>query len=638
MDYNMCYKGNDMGAVYSKDATSFRVFAPTADLVEVCFYETGESEQFYEIKELQKDQAGTWYLKVCSDLANVYYCYRVTIGSEVRIAGDPYAKACGVNGVKSMVVDLEATNPEGFKEDHGPKVDQVTDIIVCEVSIADTTSDCSSHVQQKGKYLGMAELGTKNEQGYATGLSHFKELGVTHLQIMPCYDFGSIDEADLQKKQYNWGYDPVNYNVPEGSYSTDPFHGEVRIREFKQMIQGIHKAGLGVIMDVVYNHTYDALSSHFEKIAPGYYHRMDGDKFSDASACGNEVASDHAMVRKYIIDSVLYWVKEYHIDGFRFDLMGVLDIDTMNELSRTLREIRPDIILYGEGWTGGDSTLSEEKRSLKVNVSKLEHIGMFSDDIRDGVRGHVFYEEDRGFINGGQHKENDIKFSVVGAVSHPEVDYEAYTYTKTGAYAKSPCDVVNYVSCHDNLTLWDKLSLSCPKATEEEKLAMNRLAATIVFTSQGIPFFLGGEEFARTKPIIGTDQVAENSYNLPIETNSLKYDQIDKYKELYQYYQGLIAIRKKFEEFRMSEASAVVENLHFLTPSDSNVVVFTITGCDRKILVAYNANQEPVSISLPEGQWEVYLQDNMAGVTPIETISHQATISGIAALMAVCED
>ena len=456
------------------------------------------------------------------------------------------------------------------------------------------------------------------------------------MQIMPTYDFGSIDEAAPDKEQYNWGYDPVNYNVPEGSYSTDPFHGEVRIKEFKQMIQELHKAGLGVIMDVVYNHTYDIENSCFQKTAPDYYYRMDGDKYSDASACGNEVASDQPMMRKYIIDSLVYWASEYHIDGFRFDLMGVLDIETMNLARKALEKVNPDIIMYGEGWTGGNSTLPADERALKVNVGKLDGIGVFSDDLRDGVKGHVFYGEEPGFVNGAEDKENDIRFGVVGAMKHPQVDEEKYSYTPGGSWALEPQDVVNYVSCHDNYTLWDKLTYSCPDASEEKKLAMNRLAASIVFTAQGIPFFLQGEEFARTKPIEGSDELAENSFNLPLYTNSLKYGRMSEYAELMEYYKGLIAFRKAHEGLRLTTAEEVADTIHFLEDTPKNVVAYTIDTKEETLFIAYNANDEAVDITLPDDmEWSVQICDKTAGTDEIKTIKNQTQMAGISCLAAV---
>ena len=630
------YEGTDLGAVYTKEKTTFRVFAPTAESVVLCMYEAGDGDCFISETPMEKSEEGTWFLCMEKDCKNIYYTYKVTVSGDTRETVDPYAKAVGVNGIRAMVIDLSSTNPEGFAEDKGPVYEKENDIIVTEISIADTTADASCHAKHPGKYLGLVERGLTNDAGLATGLDHILELGVTHVQIMPTYDFGSIDEAALDKEQYNWGYDPVNYNVPEGSYSTDPFHGEVRIKEFKQMIQELHKAGLGVIMDVVYNHTYDIENSCFQKTAPDYYYRMDGDKYSDASACGNEVASDQPMMRKYIIDSLVYWASEYHIDGFRFDLMGVLDIETMNLARKALEKVNPDIIMYGEGWTGGDSTLPADERALKVNVGKLDGIGVFSDDLRDGVKGHVFYGEEPGFVNGAKDKENDIRFGVVGAMKHPQVDEEKYSYTPGGFWALEPQDVVNYVSCHDNYTLWDKLTYSCPDASEEKKLAMNRLAASIVFTAQGIPFFLQGEEFARTKPIEGSDELAENSFNLPLYTNSLKYGRMSEYAELMEYYKGLIAFRKAHEGLRLTTAEEVADTIHFLEDTPKNVVAYTIDTKEETLFIAYNANDEAVDISLPDDmEWSVQICDRTAGTDEIKTIKNQTQMAGISCLAAV---
>ena len=626
------YSGDDLGAVYHPNRTDFRVFAPTAERVELCLYHTGSGEGLYNTLPMNADQGGTWHLSVPGDLNGVYYTYRITIEGEARESFDPYAKACGVNGRRSMVVNLKDTNPEGFGEDHGPTLKSPVDAVVCEVSILDTTLDASSGAEHKGKYLGLARSGLKTASGKPIGLDYYRDLGVTHLQIMPSYDFGSIDESKPLEGQYNWGYDPVNYNVPEGSFATDPGDGAVRVREYKQMVQAIHSMGLGVIMDVVYNHTYSVEGGCFDLTAPGYYYRMDGDRYSDASACGNEVASDKPMVRKYIVDSVLYWAKEYHVDGFRFDLMGVLDIETMNELSRKLHELNPSILLYGEGWTGGASTLDASKRALKVNVGQLDGVGVFSDDIRDTIKGHVFEENRRGFVNGEADMENAVRFCLTGAVRHPEVDYKAYTYTTTGPYAKSPCDVVNYVSCHDNLTLWDKLSLSCPEASEEERLAMNRLAACTVFWAQGVPFFLQGEEWARSKPIEGSDQVSENSYNLPAYTNSLKYDRMEQYWNLREYYKGLIAFRKGHPGLRLRDASDVRNAMHFPETGIRNVVAVSIKYGKEKLLLVLNANKEAVELKLPLGSWQVYVDGSQAGNEILRTEKRKAVVQGLSGL------
>ncbi len=633
------YEGNDLGAVYSKDQTSFRLWAPTAETVSICFYANGDGDKAIEVAEMEKSEGGTWLYIKSGDLHKLYYTYKVTVDGVTQETNDPYAKAAGVNGRRSMVVNLEKTNPEGFAEDKGPEVKKWTDIVVYEMSVLDTTSDETCGAKYPGKYLGLTETGLKTPEGVATGLDHILDLGVTHVQIMPAYDFGSIDESKPDVPQYNWGYDPINYNLPEGSFSTDPFHGEVRIKEFKQMVQSFHEHGLGVIMDVVYNHTYDIDNNCFQKCVPDYYYRMTEDgAYSDASACGNEVASDHPMCSKFIIDSLKYWASEYHIDGYRFDLMGVIDIETMNKAAVELKKINPNIVIYGEGWTGGPSTIPDEERALKCNVPSLVDVGAFSDDIRDGIRGDVFIEEEIGFISGKQDMENDIRYSVVGATRHPEVDYDAYEYSE-GPWAKNPVDIVNYVSCHDNLTLWDKISVSCPKATEEEKLAMNRLATAMVFTAQGIPFFLSGEEFARTKPIEGTDEVSENSYNLPFYTNNMRYDRLVKYMDLYEYYKGVIAFRKAHEGLRFATTEEVCEHLHFVDGLPKNVVAFTIKTDEETLFIVYNANKEAVTVELPEAAaWEICIDNDKASVEALRTLTEKdetVEVQAVACLVAV---
>lgn len=635
------YEGNDLGVVYEKDHTSFRLWAPTAESVELCFYANGDGGEADEVVQMEKSEGGTWFYVKEGDLHKLYYTYKVTVDGVTRESNDPYAKAAGVNGRRSMVVDLAKTNPEGFTEDKGPEVKKWTDIVVYEMSVLDTTSDESCGAKNPGKYIGLTETGLKTPEGVATGLDHILDLGVTHVQIMPAYDFGSIDESKPEVPQYNWGYDPINYNLPEGSFSTDPFHGEVRIKEFKQMVQSFHEHGLGVIMDVVYNHTYDIDNNCFQKCVPDYYYRITEDgEYSDASACGNEVASDHPMCSKFIIDSLKYWASEYHIDGYRFDLMGVLDIETMNKAAVELKKINPNIVIYGEGWTGGPSTIPDDERALKCNVPALVDVGAFSDDIRDTIRGHVFYEEEVGYISGKQNMENDIRYSVVGATQHPEVDYEEYDYSD-GPWAKNPVDIVNYVSCHDNLTLWDKISVSCPEASKEEKLAMNRLAHSMVFTSQGIPFFLSGEEFARTKPIEGTDQVSENSYNMPFYTNNMRYDRLVEYIDLYNYYKGVIAFRKAHEGLRFATAEEVREHVHFVDGLPKNVVAFTVKTEEETIFVVYNSNREAVKVMLPESDnWEICIDNDKASVEALRTLTKEdatVEVKPIACLVAVAK-
>ena len=620
MQQRIPYNGNDLGAVYTKKYTAFRLWAPTADAVTLCLYREGDGDCLSDTFPMKRDVQGTWTIRVDGDLRHVYYTYRLERSGKTVESQDPYSVAVGVNGQRSMVLDLKETDPENFEKDHGPVFQNRTDLVICEISVLDSTADGSSGVKYPGKYLGLAEKGTKNKEGEATGLDYLKSLGITHVQIMPMYDFASIDEAAPKKREYNWGYDPLNYNVPEGSFSTDPFHGEVRIREMKEMIAAFHREGIGVIMDVVYNHTYD-LDSCLQKCEPDYYYRMNGTRYSNASACGNEIASEQPMMRKYIVESVCYWAREYHMDGFRFDLMGVLDIDTMNEISRRLKEINPHIILYGEGWTGGTSIMPEFRRAMKRNARMLDGIGMFSDDIRDMVRGHVFYNKDCGYVSGKEKMKVAVRYCAAGGVWHPQVDYASYTYAAGGTWTDTPEKVINYVSCHDNLTLWDKLQISRPDCDAGERLAMNRLAAAMVFTAQGVPFFLSGEEFARTKPVGENGEVSENSYNLPYETNVLRYDWNDEQKELQQYYRGLIAFRKAHKGLRMTEAEEIRKNILFMEMTSEQTVAFTIRQPEETLLVAYNASGRKETLLLPDDRtWTLYIDDLHAGTEPIGSV------------------
>ena len=457
---------------------------------------------------------------------------------------------------------------------------------------------------------------------------------MTHVQILPAFDFETVDEKN-QKAQYNWGYDPDNYNVPEGSYAVSPYDGAVRIQEMKQMVLALHSRGIGVIMDVVFNHTYRRDDSNLQKIVPGYYYRSDETGYTDGSGCGNEVASDRPMVQKLIVDSLIYWAKEYHIDGFRFDLMGVLDIDTMNVIAERLKEIRPDIYLYGEGWNGGPSSLAEEKRAFKASAKKMPGIGMFNDDIRDTIKGSVFYDDHLGFVNGGTHLENALRYGITGAVAHPQVDYDAYG---SKPWAKEPGQSINYVSCHDNYTLWDKLSVSCPEASEGKKKAMNRLCAAIVFTSQGVPFIQAGEEFLRSKPLPEKKGFAENSYNMPDEVNSIKWDNIHEYPDMIAYYKGLMELRKAHPVFRMQSEAEMTQNLCFLSDTPENVVAYLLKGkgaddTPENILVIFNGNDEEILYNLPEGKWKILVDDKTAGADGKKIISEKADVEPLSALV-----
>lgn len=624
LDQNYYYDGNDLGSICKEGVTIFRVWAPTADRVILCLYQEGHGDNLLKEILMEKQEDGTWDYCIEKDLHGVYYTYQIDIGGSTNEAVDVYAKAVGVNGERGMVVDLERTNPEGWDTDQKPELKQPTDTIIYELHMRDLSSDKSANIKNIGKYIQFTEEGTKTEDGMATGIDHLKEMGITHVHLLPLHDYGSVDEAHLEKPQFNWGYDPLNYNVPEGSYSTDPFHGEVRIKEFKEMVQALHKNGIRVIMDVVYNHTYKNIDSNLNKTVPGYYYRMEEDSaFANGSGCGNETASDHKMMRKYMVDSVCYFAKEYHIDGFRFDLMAIHDIDTMNEIAKEVKKIDPTIILYGEGWASQPPLLDKEKLAFKDNAEKMPEVAMFSDDIRDTVKGNVFILDAPGFINGKKGLEEDIKACVVGATKHSEVDYNKLE--KMNAWAANPTQSINYVSAHDDITLWDKLACTNPEASVEERREMNKMAAGIVFTAQGIPFIQAGEEFLRTKPGKEPGTFIENSYNSPDSVNSLKWNDKKKEQEVCQYYEGLIAFRKAHPALRMSSAAMLEKYLHFLPTEQENVVAYTIDKpvqeeSAEQIAVIYNANPEAVSVTVPEGKWNVYVDKKQAGTKVIDTL------------------
>lgn len=632
-DYEV-YTGNDLGAVYSPKMTRFKVWAPEAESVKLNLYKQGEGDNLIEQHIMKKSANGTYVFEKQGDCNGIYYTYTVVNHGEEQEAVDPYTKAAGVNGQRGMVINLAKTNPQGFELDGYRNPEHITDAIIYEGSVRDFTMDESSGVFHNGKFLGLTEANTTNHFGEATALDYISGLGVTHVQILPAFDFETVDEKN-QKAQYNWGYDPDNYNVPEGSYAVSPYDGAVRIQEMKQMVLALHSRGIGVIMDVVFNHTYRRDDSNLQKIVPGYYYRSDETGYTNGSGCGNEVASDRPMVQKLIVDSLIYWAKEYHIDGFRFDLMGVLDIDTMNVIAERLKEIRPDIYLYGEGWNGGPSSLAEEKRAFKASAKKMPGIGMFNDDIRDTIKGSVFYDDHLGFVNGGTHLENALRYGITGAVAHPQVDYDAYG---SKPWAKEPGQSINYVSCHDNYTLWDKLSVSCPEASEEKKKAMNRLCAAIVFTSQGVPFIQAGEEFLRSKTLPEKKGFAENSYNMPDAVNSIKWDNIHEYPDMIAYYKGLMALRKAHPVFRMQSEAEMTQNLCFLSDTPENVVAYLLKGkgaddTPENILVIFNGNDEEILYNLPEGKWKILVDGKTAGADGKKIISEKADVEPLSALV-----
>ncbi len=622
---NYVYDGDDLGAIYTKTATTFKVWAPTASKVEVVLYHSGdyrngfitdtkEPTDLRAVLQMARSDKGTWLLKVNEDLNGVYYTYKVTFGTRSVEAVDPYAKAVGVNGNRGMVINLESTNPERWVEEK-PAFIHYNDAIIYELHIRDLSIHSSSDIQNKGKYLGLIETDTKYNST-KTGLDHLKDLGITHLHLLPTFDHRSIDETNLEIPQYNWGYDPLNFNVPEGSYSSNPTLGEVRINEFKQMVQGLHDNDIRVVMDVVYNHLGDAASSSFEKIVPGYYFRYNNNgEYTNGSGVGNETASDREMFRKFMIDSLKYWATEYNIDGFRFDLMAVHDIETMNLIRQTLNDIDPTILIYGEGWTGGASPLPENEQALRTNVAQMPGIAVFNDITRDGIKGSVWEDTDKGFIQGTGNAQ-DVMFGIVGGIEHPDT---------SNYWALSPNQIVNYVEAHDNLTLWNKLALSLPNASENTRLSMDKQAAAIVLTSQGIPFLHAGQDFLRSKSSGGTFD--DNSYNAPDKVNQLRWDYKDENYQIYEYYKGLIELRKAHPAFKMGNAEEINKKLRFFDTGVDKVIGYTIndaTGDEwDKIVVLFNGNTSGQRyVTLPEaGTYNIVVDLARAGTETIRTIN-----------------
>lgn len=613
------YSGDDLGAVYSKNKTTFRLWAPTAEWAKVLLYRQGLGGQAFQEIQMCKDLKGTWVVSVGDDLKGVFYTYKVLVNGSINEAVDPYAKAVGANGLRGMIVDLADTDPDGWQTHKKPEFINFEDAIIYELHIRDLSSHKNSGITHKGKFLGLTEKGTKTPEGESTGLDHLIDLGITHLHLLPVFDFLTIDETKFGNDDYNWGYDPQNYNVPEGSYSTDPYSGTARIYEFKQMVKTLHENGIRVVMDVVYNHTAKTEDSHLNLLVPGYYYRKDASgNFSNGSGCGNEIASERFMARKLIVDSVKYWAKEYKIDGFRFDLMALLDIDTMNHIRAELDKIDKSIIIYGEGWTGGASPLPDEIKASKFNICRLPRIAVFSDDMRDAVKGSVFLEKECGFANGGQGKEESIKFGIVASTSHPQIDYTRVNYSKA-PWACDPGQTINYVSSHDNHTLWDKIYLTNPYETEEERIKINKLCCAIILTSQGIPFIHAGEEILRTK------NFHHNSYNAPDSINQLDWSRKHKYRDVYEYYKGLIRLRKNHPAFRMTTAEQIQKHLVFMESLPQGAVGYTINNNangdrTKTIAVILNAGLEQIHVELPGDEWAVVVDENKAGDEVIRVI------------------
>lgn len=620
------YNGS-LGVNYSKNSSEFKIWAPLASKVFLLLYgKEGKDlkHKEYEIIKMNSGQNGIFEVKINRDLNLQYYNYLIVNGDVIQEVVDPYAKSVSINGLRSQVVDLNETNPKGWSGDKRPDFISFQGSSIYEIHIRDFSIDSNSGVsiKNKGKFLGFSEKNTNiTGSNTKTCLEHLKELGITHVHLLPVYDFASIDESEENQNTYNWGYDPQNYNALEGSYSLDPFNGEVRIKEFKTMVKTLHDNGIRVILDVVYNHTFETENSNLNKTVPNYYYRQNEfGGFSNGSGCGNEIASERKMVRKFIVDSIKYWTTEFHIDGFRLDLMGLYDLDTINIIRDELDKIDTSIILYGEGWTGGDTVLEYNNRAIKNNINKFSNkqIAAFSDDIRDGIKGSTFYRCTKGFVSGSEGFEETIKFGVVASTYHKDIDINKVNYSNY-FWANEPYQTINYVSSHDNLTLFDKLNLSNKGESDSNIILMNKLAATIIFTSQGIPFIQGGEEILRTKCDINGN-IIENSYNASDYVNRIEWGRKIEFNDVFLCYKNLIKIRKEHPAFRMESSKLIQENLHFLKKGNEfnsdKVVSFRINGNKvndsyKDIIVIYNANKESIDITLPDGKWTlVYSSHN----------------------------
>ena len=604
------YRGTDLGVNYTKTGTILKIWSPPAQEMRLRLYKTSLGNDMTGEINCQKEANGIWKAELKGDRKNTYYTFQAKIGGKwMEENPDPYAKAVGVNGKRGQIIDLGETDPAGWKSDKSPILKNPADAILYELHIRDLSISPNSGIRHKGKFLGLTETGTINSHGQSTGIDHIAGLGVTHVHLLPVFDFCSVDESKPNVPQFNWGYDPQNYNTPEGSYSTNPEDGKVRILEFKQMVQAMHRKGLRVVMDVVYNHTGLTHNSNFDQLVPGYYYRQwekDG-KYSNASGCGNETASDRAMMRKFIIESVTYWVREYHVDGFRFDLMAIHDMETMNQLATALHAIDPSIIIYGEGWTAGDSPLPEKYRALKKNAKKMNGVAVFSDDIRDGIKGSVFEGKSTGFASGAKDMAQSVEFGIVAAGEHPQIDYSKINSSRE-PYTKNPDEVINYVSCHDNNTLYDKLKISRPDASEEDLVKMHKLANTIVLTSQGIPFLHAGVEMKRTK---GGEH---NSFNKPDSVNRINWDWKYENREMVDYYTKLIALRKAHPAFRMPDSDMVRKSLVFMPLNDPQLISYQLkdhanNDTWQQIVVIFNGSEHIKNVILPDGTWKVALQN-----------------------------
>lgn len=580
---------------YTPEQTVFKLNAPVRPVLRL--YNAGTGGKLVKTVKLRPAGKNLWAATVKGDLKGRFYTFDMGRGQTPGV----FAKAVGVNGARGAVIDLASTNPQGWETDRRPATKSPADLVVYEMHHRDFSIDASSGLQHKGKFLALTEPGA---------IAHLKELGVNAIHILPSFDYASVDESHLERPQYNWGYDPLNYNVPEGSYSTDPYTPAVRIREFKQMVQALHKAGIRVILDVVYNHTFDLKGSNFERTYPGYYYRYKADGTpSDGSGCGNETASEQPLMRRFMIESVKYWINEYHIDGFRFDLMGIHDIETMRQIRAEVNKIDPTIFIYGEGWSAGTCAYPQEKLAMKANMKQLPGIAAFSDEMRDALRGPFSDDSKGGFLARVPGTEESLKFGIVGGVAHPQVDMSKVNYSKE-VWANEPTQMVAYVSCHDDMCLTDRLRASIPGISTDELVRLDLLAQTAVFTSQGVPFILSGEEMLRDKKGV------HNSFNAPDSINHLDWNNLKKYPQVFDYYKGLTRLRKAHPAFRLGKAGLVRDNLRFLS-APAHCVAYCISNRNvpgeewNNTIVILNAGKETAKVAVPEGKYTIVAKEGV---------------------------
>ena len=597
---------------YAPQATKFQLFAPNdAKQITVRVYKDGLGGKAIKRVKMQKTGNECWTATIKGDLMGKFYTFDMGKGECPGV----FAKAVGANGKRGAIINMASTDPEHWCCDERPVTKSPADLIIYEMHHRDFSIN-RQDAQYPGKFMALTE---------PWAIDHLKSLGINAVHILPSYDYGSVDETRLSDNKYNWGYDPVNYNVPEGGYSTNPYKPEVRIREFKQMVQALHKAGIRVILDVVYNHTYDIEHSNFQRTYPDYFYRKTADgQYSNGSGCGNETASEKPMMRQFMIESVKYWINEFHIDGFRFDLMGVHDIETMNAIRKAVNDIDPTIFIYGEGWSAGACAIPNEQLGMKANIPQMPTIAAFSDEIRDALRGPFSDDKQPAFLAGlAGHKES-IKFGIAGAISHPQVDMTKVNYSKE-PWATEPTQMISYVSCHDDMCLVDRLQSSIPGITTEELIKLDLLAQTAVFTSQGVPFMLSGEELLRNKKGV------HNSFESPDSINQLNWDNKLRYPQVFEYYKNLIQLRKSYPHFHLGSAEQVRKNLEFLdTPK--GVVAYQISASDdcivRNLIVILNATRQEQTISVPQRRYRVICANGAIDIKGLDYgLRNQVTVA-----------